>query len=154
MLRKFIAISVTAALLSGGLAFTPAALAADPADAIYVNGNIYTVDDDFSVATALAVKDGKLVYVGNDAGAQAYAAAGTEIVDLGGQTVIPGLIESHVHFQMIGGNAEQIDIFNKPKAEILAKVKAEADRLQDGEWIRSMGWNNELWGEAYPTKED
>ncbi|MDR0569702.1 MAG: amidohydrolase family protein [Clostridiales Family XIII bacterium] len=154
MLRKIIAISTTAALLAGGLSFAPAALAADPADAIYVNGNIYTVDSKFSVAEALAVKDGKIVYVGTDAGAQAYAATDTEVVDLGGQTVIPGLIESHMHYQSLGSRAEEIDIFNKPKAEILAKVKAEADRLQPGEWIRAGGWNNELWGETYPTKED
>ncbi|MDR2103242.1 MAG: amidohydrolase [Treponema sp.] len=127
------------------------ASAATEASTVYINGNIYTVDDHFSRATALVVRDDKIVYVGNDNDARRYRAP---VVDLGGKTVIPGLIESHMHYLSLGQTLDQLDLFNKPKDEILALVKAEADRLPDGVWIVSRGWNNVLWGEDYPTKED
>ena len=132
----------------------PGRLSASPAreaDTVYINGNVYTVDDNFSTATALVVKGDKIVYVGNDSGARRYRAP---VVDLEGKTVIPGLIESHMHYLLLGQTLDQIDLFNKPKAEILSLIKAEADRLPDGVWIVSRGWNNVLWGEDYPTKED
>ena len=153
--KRCIGMILTAALLLNGIFFSPMVFAADPADAIYINGNIYTVDKDFSVVSAIAVKDGKILYVGEDTEAIAdFASVNTTVVDLEGRTVIPGLIESHMHYLMLGANAEAIDIFNKPKAEILEKVKAEAERLDDGEWICAMGWNNVLWDEPYPTKEE
>jgi len=69
------------------------------ADLAYVNGTVYTVDADFSTASALAVKDGAFIYVGDDAGAEAHIGPGTEVVDLEGRTIIPGLHDSHVHIR-------------------------------------------------------
>jgi predicted amidohydrolase YtcJ len=72
---------------------------AQAADRVYVNGNIYTVDDAFSTATALAVQDGRFIYVGDDAGAQAHVGPNTLVFDLEGKTVIPGLHDAHVHIR-------------------------------------------------------
>jgi predicted amidohydrolase YtcJ len=122
------------------------------ADRIYTNGNVYTVDGGFSRAEAIAIRGDRIVYVGTSANAlSSYRGSATEVVDLGGGTVIPGLIDSHLHYQMIGSFLDRIDIFQKSKAEILALVAAEAARLGPGKWILSMGWNNVLWGEDYPT---
>ena len=92
------------------------------ADSVYRNGKIYTVDEEFSIATALAIQGDRLVYVGDEAGVEAYIGANTKVVDLGGKTVIPGLIEGHMHINGLGEGMLVIDAFWKPKDVILAAV--------------------------------
>ena len=88
---------VLGALLS--LAAVGCALAAPPtpADLVVRNAKIYTVDKERSIAQALAVKDGRVVFVGSAAAVQAWIGAKTRIEDLGGKLVLPGLIDSHIH---------------------------------------------------------
>ena len=125
------------------------------ADAVYVNGNVYTVDPAFSRASAIAVKGDRICRVGaDDEVLQKCRGEETKVIDLKGKTLIPGVIESHLHYRMLGEMLERIDIFQKSKPEILAKVREEAERLGPGKWIVSMGWNNELWNEAFPTREE
>jgi len=133
----------------------PSSAAAEIADSVYINGNIYTMEEDQPSASALAVKGQKLIYVGNDAIAKNYIGNNTKVVDLKGKTVIPGLLEGHMHLPMLGENLMKVDAFWKPKAEIIAAVKAEVAKVQPGEWITGFGWNNTIWEEkAYPTKEE
>jgi predicted amidohydrolase YtcJ len=125
------------------------------ADSVYINGNLYTMDDDHPSATALAVKGQKLICVGSDRDVEKYIGNNTKVTDLKGKTVIPGLIEGHMHLPMLGENLLKIDAFWKPKAEILAAVKAEALKLPPGDWIMGFGWNNTIWADkSYPTKEE
>jgi len=125
------------------------------ADSVYINGNIYTMDGSQPKAEALAVKGQRLIYVGSSQGAKAYIGNYTKVTDLKGKTVIPGLIEGHMHVPMLGENLLKIDAFWKPKAEILAAVKAEAEKVKPGEWITGFGWNNTIWEDkSYPTKEE
>ncbi|MDR1099266.1 MAG: amidohydrolase, partial [Treponema sp.] len=152
--RLFFRLLLPVLVIMGGLAVPFSLSAAAQADAIYINGNIYTVNESFSQASSIVVRDGRILYVGDDASAQKNYKSDSPVVDLAGKTVIPGLVESHMHYLMLGQTLDRIDIFQKPKEEILAKVKAEADKLPDGEWIVSMGWNNVLWNEDYPTKEE
>lgn len=65
---------------------------------VLVNGKIVTVDDQFSVCQAVAIDSGRVVAVGTDAAVKAHAGPGAEVTDLGGATVIPGLIDNHNHF--------------------------------------------------------
>lgn len=139
-----------------------------PDGVVYVNGNIYTEyvpevntnnnfkfwgpSGTFEKASVMAIKDGKFAYVG-DSQIKAMKALGNKgtIVDLGGQTVIPGIIESHMHFMSEGTAQSRIDIFWKTKPEIIAAVGAEAERLAArGEpkttWIVSGGWVDTLDG--------
>jgi len=133
----------------------PSSAAAEIADSVYINGNIYTMDEDQPSVSALAVKGQKLIYVGNDVTAKNYIGNNTRVVDLKGKTVIPGLLEGHMHLPMLGENLLKVDAFWKPKAEIIAAVKAEVAKVQPGEWITGFGWNNTIWEDkAYPTKED
>lgn len=133
----------------------PSSAAAEIADSVYINGNIYTMDEDQPSVSALAVKGQKLIYVGNDVTAKDYIGSNTKVVDLKGKTVIPGLLEGHMHLPMLGENLMKVDAFWKPKAEIIAAVKAEVAKVQPGEWITGFGWNNTIWeNKAYPTKED
>ncbi|MDR1472428.1 MAG: amidohydrolase [Synergistaceae bacterium] len=123
------------------------------ADTIYVNGNIYTVDDEFSKATAIAVRGGRLLYVGDtDTASRDYRGADTTVVDLEGKTVIPGIIENHLHFQSTGMMDPDITIDTnwQLKATILKNVGDKAGELGPGDdkWIYSFGWNEEspYWG--------
>lgn len=125
------------------------------ADTVYVNGNIYTVDEDFSKAEAIAIKGQYIIGVGSNEDVEKFIGSTTRVIDLKGNTVIPGLIEGHMHYPGEGQKLLSLDVFWKPKDVILAKVKEEADRLPDGEWITGRGWNQEVWDNpVFPTKED
>ncbi len=128
---------------------------AEIADSVYLNGNICTMDEEQPKAEALAVKGQKLIYVGSSENAKSYIGNNTKVTDLKGKTVIPGLMEGHMHLPMLGENLLKVDAFWKPKAEIIAAVKAEAGKVKPGEWITGFGWNNTIWEDkSYPTKED
>ena len=113
------------------------------------------MDEAFSKATALAIKGDRLVYVGGEAGVEAYIGPDTKVVDLGGETVIPGLVEGHMHVAGLGSSLMNLDCFWMPKQAILDLVKAAAEQAKPGEWIQGRGWMNTVWEDtSYPTKEE
>ena len=138
------------------LGCTAFAGAAEVADAIYHNGNVYMVNDTFETAQAFAVKNGKFIYVGDDEGALALAGESTKVTDLEGKTVLPGIVEAHLHYPLLGQMLLQVQAHWKPKEEILDAVKAAyPPAKENGEWIVGRGWNQEVWeGEAFPAKEE
>lgn len=75
------------------------------ADTVYINGNIYTVDESFSKAEAIAVKGQYIVAIGSNKEVEKFVGQTTKVIDLGGKTVIPGLIEGHmlqlIHFLVL-----------------------------------------------------
>ncbi len=88
------------------------------ADMVMRNGRIYTMDERAAVVEAVAIKDGDILWTGDDSGAAKYISEGTEVIDLGGKTVLPGLIDMHVH---VPGNAynvlHNIDVYDAKTAE-------------------------------------
>jgi len=70
---------------------------AEAADLIFVNAKVITVDSNFSIAQAFAIKEGRFIHVGKQTEAMAYAGPNTQVIDLKGRTVIPGLADSHLH---------------------------------------------------------
>ena len=126
------------------------------ADRIYLGGNIYTVDDRFSKATILVTGGDRILYVGDDEkAARKYAGEKTETVNLDGKTVIPGLIDAHMHFLQLGEQLKNVDIYLKSKEDILAAIQAEALKVKPGEWITGTGWNQEVWKDnRWPTKAE
>lgn len=112
---------------------------APAADTVLTNGTVITVDGRDSVAQAVAIRDGKIVYVGTSAGARRFVGDKTDVIDLHGRTATPGLIDTHVHFSEPADNLELGDCRNM--SEVIAKVKAWADRLKPGEWVRGRGWD-------------
>ena len=115
---------------------------------IAFNGNIYTVDDDFSKASAFAIKDGKFYEVGNEEILQKYNSK--NILDLEGLTVLPGLIDAHCHFYGLGLNQRVVDLtgtnsFN----EILSKISSHKNKSV----IRGRGWDQNDWkNKEFPDK--
>src|SRR5580704_8994916 len=76
---------------------TPAPLRASPADTVLVNGKIVTLDGTSAISEALAIEAGRITATGSADQMRKLAGAATKIIDLGGRTVIPGLIDSHIH---------------------------------------------------------
>src|SRR5579884_3934488 len=115
------------------------------ADVILTNGKIVTVDASFSIAQALAIKDGKLIVVGTTAEALAVRGPNTKVLDLAGKTVIPGLQDSHIHFRSLGEDVTyEADLtYARNSQDIVNAVKNVKDRrnLQPGEWIRGTKWD-------------
>lgn len=125
-----------------------------PADLIIAGGTIYTVDGESSVAEALAVRDGKIVYVGSSAGAAPYAGENTQRIDLDGQPVFPGFTDSHAHLPDGGGTLLGLGFQGMTSAEeIVAAVKAYADAHPDMPAIMGSGWELNLFPDANPSKE-
>ena len=116
------------------------------ADSIYVNGSVVTVDASDSVAQALAVKGDQILAVGSTAEVREWAGTGTEVVDLAGKTVVPGINDSHTHAAMYGGSRPPLTLdVGYPSVTSIAQIKemvrTRAAETKPGEWIRGIGWN-------------
>ena len=83
------------------LMLLPVMAQAQAPDQIFYNGNILTVDEDFSTASAIAIKGDRILAVGDTADVRAMAGPGTEQTDLEGRTVIPGIIDNHLHYLIV-----------------------------------------------------
>ena len=135
-----------------------AAGGAQEADRAYVNGNIYTVDEKFSTASALAVKDGRFIYVGDEAGVKAHIGPRTFVFDLEGKTVIPGLHDAHVHinygerilYPRIPDIRAKIGEWASVKRmqEVIKRCLATGEGMRPGpepRWLVLGGWMSDVW---------
>jgi len=157
---------VRTSIILGIFALAPAAVVAQEADTVYVNGNVYTVDGTFSKASAFAVQDGEFIYVGDDAGARSHAGPPTSVVDLKGKTVIPGLHDAHIHIrfgerelypripdirQTIGewASVERMQ-------EVVRQSLATGVGMRPGpepRWLVLRGWMSDVWEPPVWQKE-
>lgn len=154
--RRFIGSRILAALVAGIAICTGSSLAVSqvaPADLVLTNGTIITVDPRDTVAQAVAIRGGKIVFVGSSSAARRYVGDKTEVIDLAGRTATPGLIDTHVHFSEPADNLDLGDA--RSIADVIAKVKAWADKTPAGEWIRGSGWDEgKLAERRYITAAD
>ena len=113
----------------------------DIADWILTNGQILTVDSDFSTAEAMAIKDGLILGTGSSEQMLKYADTETKITDLQDQTVIPGLIDNHMHFVRATKHWYRFVRWDgiKSREQALNMVKERARLLPEGEWLMVMG---------------
>ena len=146
--------------LAAALAFAAFALpvAAQSLDTALVNGKIITLDDRSTIAEALAVRDGKIVAVGRSADIRDFAGPTTRIIDLGGRTVIPGLIDSHMHaIRAALFYATEVNwIGARSIDEAMARIAAAAHKAQPGQWIIvAGGWTEQQFAERRrPTQAE
>ncbi len=118
----------------------------DTADQVFINANIYTVDESNPFAEAVAVKDGIIIAVGSNVEIQEYVGNSTKTIDLKGMTMTPGFIESHAHLMGIGYNKLDIDLmYVKSYDELVEKVAEAASKAAPGEWITGRGWHQDKW---------
>ncbi|MEP7242718.1 MAG: amidohydrolase [Gammaproteobacteria bacterium] len=117
-----------------------------PADSVYRNGRIYTVDASHAWAQAVAIKDGKFVYVGSDAGVKAYTGASTRVVDLQGKMAMPGLHDAHQHLHKAQMRFINCNIPGESGVEqIIAALKVCARGKKTSDWIVADVYRGDLF---------
>jgi predicted amidohydrolase YtcJ len=138
------------------LTLIPAPQSVQTADIVFKNGNIYTAHDKAPRAEAIAVKADRIVFVGSNAEAQKYVGQSTRVVDLRGNTVLPGFTDSHQHLSGVGLREMTLNLEGTTSLEdFLAKVKARVDQAKPGDWVTGRGWIETHWKPpVFPTRWD
>src|SRR5215510_3461197 len=127
-------------------------------DTVLVNGKILTVDAQFSTREALAIRDGKILAVGSSADIRKLAGPRSRVIDLQGRTVIPGLIDSHLHaIRAAETFATEVNWIGAPTlADALGRIRAASRAMKSGAWlIVAGGWNVQQFKEnRRPTQAE
>lgn len=135
---------------------------ATDADTAYVNGIVLTMEDNDAVAQAVAVTDGLIHAVGDNAKVRAHIGPNTRVVDLDGRTMLPGFIDAHSHFLIAGRNQNIAVDLNAPPigdieniSDLIARVSKRAKTTPPGDWIIGLGYDDTLLSEnRHPTRHD
>jgi hypothetical protein len=128
---------------------------------VFFNGKIVTLDSNDTIATAVAIKNGRILMIGSDDEAKRVSNSATDLIDLRGKTVLPGFIDSHCHLGLatlsfryyVDGRCPP----NKAIADILERIRQRVRETPKGEWIivhGSMFGNYKLAEKRYPTREE
>jgi len=132
--------------VAGLLGCAPTTPPVSPATLLLRNGHIVTMDRARPAAQALAVRNDRIVAVGSDEDLPAYAGPETTVIDLAGQTAVPGLIEGHGHFLGLGQSRMVLDLMDMQSYdEVVAAVAAAVKSAAPGAWIQGRGWHQEKW---------
>lgn len=116
------------------------------ADLVVTNGNIRTMDAKRTVASSIAVLNGKIIAIGSDAETKSLVGANTRVINAGGKLVLPGFNDAHVHFMGTGEQLSSIDLRDaKSTEEFVRRLKAFASKLPKGRWIQGGLWDHENW---------
>jgi len=137
----------------------PAAMQLDPATLVVTNGRILTVEESLPEVQAIAVRGDRIVALGSTAAIRRYIGPTTEVVDVQGQLVVPGLIEGHGHFNGVGDAELNLKLMPTTSWDQIVSMVADAARTaKPGEWIVGRGWHQEKWTkrpepnvEGFPT---
>ena len=126
------------------------------AQTVFINGNIYTMNEREPRAEAIAVQDARIVFVGSNADAKKFQTGETKTVDLAGRTVVPGLSDSHCHIFGIGEREMNLNLEGTDTLQaFLAKVKERVGKTEPGKWITGRGWIETFWKPPqFPTRQD
>ena len=116
------------------------------ADKVLTNANIYTVNESQPKAEAIAVVNDTIAFVGSNEEVSDWIGEETQVLNLEGKTVTPGLIEGHAHFMGVGENALNLDLLQvKSFEEITTMVAKVASETEPGRWILGRGWHQDKW---------
>lgn len=128
----------------------------DGADLVFLNGAVYTMDPARPRVSAVAVRDGAIVYAGDDAGARALAGAATEIIDLGGRMLLPGFHDTHAHVLAGGTSLADCNLGDVRDGErilaLLPGCLAEHAYAED-QWVIGARWALAAFPDGNPRKE-
>lgn len=116
------------------------------ADLILKNGHIITLNSSNAIVNAVAVKDGRIFRTGSDKDIEEYTGSDTKVIDLKGQTVVPGLIDAHGHVLGLGKFLNNIDLKGTLSyQEVVELVRKKAETVPEGSWILGRGWDQNDW---------
>lgn len=141
-----------------GLALALAAACQTPpnrfADLVFTGGAVLTMDSTQPRAEAVAVKDGRIVFVGADTGAERWIGSRTLHVTLGGRTLLPGFQDAHIHPVTSGLDLMGCDLTGRADRDaVFARIRACADSLPEGAWLVGSNWELPIFPEANPRRE-
>ncbi len=151
-LGRFTLTALTLALLAG---------CKQEADTVFYNGTIVTMDGDNSIASSLAIKDGKIV--GVNVNREYYSPEDTQLIDLNEQTVVPGFIDAHGHLSMVAQTVNFANLAPSPigNSDTIALLVNEMQQfwdskeLAEGQWMVGMSYDDSLLAEKrHPTRYD
>ena len=128
---------------------------AQSADLVLINGRIYTVDNARPVVSALAVRDGRVLFIGSDAEAKTLVRPSTRVVDLNGAAVYPGFTDAHAHLLGLGTTLRRVNLAGATSYdEVISRVQAWAKNVKPGDWILGRGWDQNRWAvKEFPTQD-
>jgi len=126
-----------------------------PADLIVTHAKIYTVDDNHPFVSAMAVRGGRIQFVGSEREALLLRGPSTKMLDAGGQTIIPGMIDAHAHLFGLGTFLKNIDLTDTRSYDaIVTRVGERLKGIPSGRWVIGRGWDQNKWGDTrFPTHE-
>jgi predicted amidohydrolase YtcJ len=128
--------------------------APEPADLVLTNGTIYTVDADRSVAQAVAVAGGTIVYVGDNDGAQRFVGENTRVIDLQGRLVLPAFVDSHSHGNSAVSELYEVWLHGLGSVEEVRQVISDFLAANPGlQGLQGGGWINNVFGPHGPTTD-
>lgn len=129
-------------------------------DLVLLGGIVHTLDSQKPKATAIAVQAGRITAVGTDEELRALAGPKTRVIELEGKTVLPGLVDGHMHLASLGNASLTLDLGGtKSVKEIAEKLRAAAEKAEPGKWILGRGWDQNDWvapgaKAPFPTAKD
>ena len=154
--KKMKAFAVLFVAMVSAFEFSSALAKVPPADLVFKNGNIYTVNPKQPTAEAVAVKGDRIVFVGSNSAVQIYIGKNTRVVDLNGKTMVPGMTDAHHHLSGVGFREMTLNLEGITSLDgFLAKVKERVDQKRPGEWVTGRGWIETFWiPPVFPTRWD
>ncbi|MGW0587214.1 amidohydrolase [Streptosporangium sp. NPDC002607] len=124
-----------------------------PADLVLRGGPVHTLEPAAPTATAVAVRAGRIIAVGEDPDVRPLIGAATEVVDLAGRALLPGFQDAHVHPVLAGLTMIRCDLHDAEDAdEAVAAVRAYAEANPEAEWISGGGWSMEWFPGGTPSR--
>jgi len=124
------------------------------ADVVLTNATIYTLNESIPVAESLAFLGNTIVFVGSNVSSQNYQCGEAEVIDLEGNYVYPGFVDSHAHLKGIGRRENSLNLQGiKSLKEMLTAVEIYSNGIEPGEWVVGRGWIEKVWPEKrFPTR--
>ena len=152
MLRiNLAAICLCLGTILGGCAQDPV----EPADRVFLNGHIYTVEPSQPWVDALAIRSGLIVYAGDRAGLDSWIGEQTAVTDLSGHMMLPGFHDSHAHVLIGVATDTECDLSLLESVELVTEKLVECQALEgfgDDQWVIGSGWLDHLWPKSEPDK--
>lgn len=126
----------------------------EPADLILKNGYIYTVDGRSSIAESVAIKKGKIAFVGNNIDANKFIGSNTQIIDLDGQLMLPGFMDAHCHSISSYRYFNELNIYGlKTYKEVQDVIKKYIVEHPEAKYIKGRGWSDTSFPGNGPDKK-
>lgn len=124
------------------------------AELVLRGGDVHTMDAARPRATAIAVRGGRIAAVGSDSDVAPWIGPATRVVELGGRSVTPGLVDAHCHVFGLAADLQRVSVRNLASEEAVAEVMAKAAAGRPaGEWLLGRGWDQNRWpAQRFPTR--